>query len=291
MTVSIASSPSSNDVAATTSSSNSTSNDSSQHQQYHDDHHLPQEPQWVQQHIDSWTEGGTATRLVIPEWEHNHNVDHHIHHDARNNNNHNSVSSSYRHKHGWHGRDFLHDRFTSAVYIRDYFVQYNTNNTYNNNNGRTAGTGDGGGGPRAQTQLYGIVSFTKHAESHCGYCHGGSMTAIMDDVIGWMGFCATGTVRPWSGFTVQVNTCLKRPVKVNSVLLIHAQILKVERRKVFVQATLSDPANNNNVVVHAEGDGIVVLNRGILLPEQEVDEAVSTASASMSRTSSSSLEE
>ena len=40
------------------------------------------------------------------------------------------------------------------------------------------------------------------------------MTALMDDVIGWCGFCAEGTCKPWCGFTVQVDTSLKAPIKV-----------------------------------------------------------------------------
>lgn len=47
-----------------------------------------------------------------------------------------------------------------------------------------------------------------------------------------MGFCHTGTVLPWSGFTVQVNTSLKRPIETGSVLMLRATVDKVEGRKV-----------------------------------------------------------
>lgn len=87
------------------------------------------------------------------------------------------------------------------------------------------------------------------------------MTSLLDDVIGWCSFCVTGTVKPWSGFTVQVNTNLKRPICVNSWLLIEAVVTKIERRKVYIDAKLIDPADNN---VHAAGSGLVVLNRGVL---------------------------
>ncbi len=72
------------------------------------------------------------------------------------------------------------------------------------------------------------------------------MCSLMDDVIGWTAFLVTGTCRPWTGFTVQVNTALKRPIRVHSVLLIVAKITKVDRRKVSVQVTLFDPNNNND---------------------------------------------
>ena len=97
------------------------------------------------------------------------------------------------------------------------------------------------------------------------------MTAIMDDVIGWTGFCVTGACIPWCGFTVQVrvplprathllcmvllaslltyasfasslppqvNTSLKAPVVVNSWLRVEGEITAVERRKVHVSARL-----------------------------------------------------
>eukprot|EP00590_Aulacoseira_subarctica_P006609 CAMPEP_0172436632 /NCGR_PEP_ID=MMETSP1064-20121228/71829_1 /TAXON_ID=202472 /ORGANISM="Aulacoseira subarctica , Strain CCAP 1002/5" /LENGTH=103 /DNA_ID=CAMNT_0013185049 /DNA_START=1120 /DNA_END=1431 /DNA_ORIENTATION=+ len=92
----------------------------------------------------------------------------------------------------------------------------------------------------------------------------------MDDIIGWTGFLATGEVRPWSGYTVQVNTALKKPIKVNSILLIKASIVKREgARKVFVEAELVDPSNIDGhgtelsppVVIHATADGLVILNK------------------------------
>ena len=32
--------------------------------------------------------------------------------------------------------------------------------------------------------LVGVANFTKYSESHKGLCHGGSMCALMDDVVG-----------------------------------------------------------------------------------------------------------
>ena len=120
----------------------------------------------------------------------------------------------------------------------------------------------------AGTKLRGIVHYTKAAESHKGYCHGGSMTSVMDDVIGWTGFCASGQCLPWSGFTVQVNTKLQKPIEVGSVLMVQCWIEAVERRKVFVKAELIDPAltneENGERCIHAQADGVIILNRGVL---------------------------
>ena len=190
-------------------------------------------PEWVEQLRDDW---GTPLSSVH-EWN---DVD------------------CYRSKNGWHGRDLVHDKH-APVRVLEYFVQYGPGMA-------SAGLAAGGVG----TLLTGIVHFTKRAESHQGYCHGGSMCSLMDDIIGWCAFMTTGRCRPWTGFTVQVNTSLKKPIRVDSFLLVKATITKIERRKVFITAELIDPAeeaddDNNNV--HAMGEGLVVLNKSVL-PEQ-----------------------
>ena len=45
----------------------------------------------------------------------------------------------------------------------------------------------------------------------------GSMTCVWM-IIGWLGFNVSGECVPWSGFTAQVNTCLKAPIEVDSYL-------------------------------------------------------------------------
>ena len=99
------------------------------------------------------------------------------------------------------------------------------------------------------------------------------MCSVFDDAVGWCAFLATGDCKPWSGFTVQINTSLEKPVLVNSTLLVKAAIARIERRKVYVEAALLDPAADD--AVHAKGDGLVVLNRGVL-PLLSRDSTVST---------------
>jgi acyl-coenzyme A thioesterase PaaI-like protein len=168
--------------------------------------------------------------------------------------------NTYRLKHGWQGRDLMHDT-EAPVRIWSYHVNYGPGLGDNNNKG-------GGGG--VGTTLKGMVHFTTRAESHAGYCHGGSMTSVMDDVIGWTAFLVTGQCLPWTGFTVQVNCNLQKAIPVNSVLMVQGTITKVERRKVSVEAVLVDPSgesgeeNSGLGVVHATATGLVVLNRGVL---------------------------
>ncbi|EEC51251.1 predicted protein [Phaeodactylum tricornutum CCAP 1055/1] len=174
--------------------------------------------------------------LVVPEWE--------------------DDTEGYRAKNGW-----------QAIRITRYFVQYGNGNDISDDVSITRG-GVG-------TILTGVVVFTPRAESHQGYCHGGSMCSVMDDVVGWCSFLTTGRCQPWSGFTVQVNTSLRQPVAVNATLLVRAEISKIERRKVYMKAVLVDPANEDRV--HAICDGMAVLNCGVLpLETQQSTDTVGT---------------
>lgn len=181
----------------------------------------------------------------------------------------------YRSKNGWKGRDLVHDR-QSPVRVLEYYVKYGPGISHpDENNSKNDSNPDAAYSIRYKnfvrggigTTLTGIVHFTKRAESHQGYCHGGSMCSIMDDVIGWVGFLVTGECCPWSGFTVQVNSKLQRPVHVDSILLVQAKITNIERRKISIEAIIKDPADENDNCVHATASGLVVVNRGVLSEE------------------------
>jgi acyl-coenzyme A thioesterase PaaI-like protein len=107
--------------------------------------------------------------------------------------------------------------------------------------------------------LVGVAHFTPLAESHRGLCHGGSFCALMDDVIGWLGFCTTGEVLPWSGYTVQVNTSLRKAVKVGSVLKLEAWVDRKEgERKYWILAKLSDGVTGE---VYCDGSGLFLQSK------------------------------
>lgn len=80
------------------------------------------------------------------------------------------------------------------------------------------------------------------------------MTAVMDDLIGWAAFLATGKV--WQGYTVQVDTSLRKPIPIGEYLQGKARITKIEGRKVFVEASISNPMDGK---VHCEGSGLTIL--------------------------------
>lgn len=123
----------------------------------------------------------------------------------------------------------------------------------------------------ADYRIISAVSFSPDAESHKGLCHGGTMCAVMDDCIGstkysfhnndiikvfsgWMGFCESGKCIPWSGYTVQVDTSLKKAISINSTLKLEAWIEKREgKKKIYVKCKLWNPMTQE---VHALGSGL-----------------------------------
>mmetsp|Transcript_10691 Transcript_10691/g.39244 ORF Transcript_10691/g.39244 Transcript_10691/m.39244 type:complete len:298 (+) Transcript_10691:3920-4813(+) len=90
--------------------------------------------------------------------------------------------------------------------------------------------------------LEGVVKYTAGAESHRGFCHGGSMCAAMDDLVGWTAFVAAkgvaGEGTGWIGYTVQVNTTLCRPVPVGTLCKLKGWVHEWDRRKLWIHGKL-----------------------------------------------------
>ena len=148
---------------------------------------------------------------------------------------------AWRRRNGFKGSDYAHGP-DAAVHVAGYFL---------------AGVPGGVG-----STLTGAVHFGPGAESHRGLCHGGTMCTVMDDVVGWTGFCSTGACVAWSGFTVQVNTKLSAPVPVGAWLRVDGAVTSVEGRKVRIAARLVTPAAGGaDELVHCEGEGLVVLKK------------------------------
>ena len=84
----------------------------------------------------------------------------------------------WRRDNGWKGTDLIHNLAGDGVRVLRYYWC------------------------DRDESLTGIVHFGPGAESHAGLCHGGSMTSVMDDVLGHCAFAASKG--PWCGATVQV---------------------------------------------------------------------------------------
>ena len=204
-------------------------------------------PSWVARQIEFWGE-----RVCLPEWDADEKtlVDDII--DGGDDDS-GIATNNYRSNNGWQGADLCHS-ISSPVRISHYCVQYKNSKDCNNISNSEGGSGVG-------TTLTGVAHFTKNAESHCNYCHGGSMTSTMDDVIGWTAFHVTGQCQPWSGFTAQVNVSLKRPIPVGSYLKIVGVVTKTERRKVWIESRLVGGGENDADLVYCTAEGLVILKK------------------------------
>lgn len=145
---------------------------------------------------------------------------------------------------GWLGNDYVHSP-TAGVRVLEYQLHGPVESS------------SSGSGTISDFALIGPAFFTENSESHKGLCHGGSMCSLMDDVVGWLGFCSSGELKAWEGFTVQIDTSLKKPVQVGSMLRVEASIIKREgARKVYIAARLTDP---NSAAVHCECNGLFLM--------------------------------
>ena len=97
---------------------------------------------------------------------------------------------------GFSGTDYVHSRTSAPVRIMEYMILEKSVEKELN-----IDVNEGVFYP----SLVGPAYFSGAAESHKGLCHGGSMCALMDDAVGWMGFCISGKPRQWTGYTVQVE--------------------------------------------------------------------------------------
>lgn len=152
------------------------------------------------------------------------------------------LDEAWRKEGGWQGRDYVHS-LTAACRIVEYCLLKPE---------ETSGT--------SFPTLHGLCVFTPGAESHRGFCHGGALCALMDDCIGWLGFCSSGECLPWSGFTVQIDTSLKKSVPVGSVLAIEGSIESISGRKVWCTAKLVDPLSGS---IHCECRGLFLTNKDL----------------------------
>lgn len=129
---------------------------------------------------------------------------------------------------GWKGNDFIHARHSRGPRVLRYFHN------------------------RSESLLVGAVVFGPDSESHAGYCHGGSMTAVLDDVLGHTAFVTGGET--WGGATVTVNCKLTKPIAIGSVLKVWGRVKERKGRTIFIDGGLEA----EDGTVHALLDGVAV---------------------------------
>jgi len=72
-----------------------------------------------------------------------------------------------------------------------------------------------------------------------GICHGGFLAAVMDQVAGVL-LNASGLDGGIAPFTATLGLSYKKPVHCPGIILVTAKIIKVERRKIWVQTTIQE---------------------------------------------------
>lgn len=150
---------------------------------------------------------------------------------------------NWRRQHGFQGTDLCHRPEASGggVQVLGYWVD------------------------EAAQRLVGIVRFGPRCESHAGLCHGGSMCALLDDLLGWC--CFVFGDGPWTGCTAQVNCKLKRPVPLGAVLKCSAAVDKREDRpggseKATITGALTDGEDDSVVYALLEGVSVAGVDIG-----------------------------
>ncbi|KAJ1403915.1 hypothetical protein B484DRAFT_457449 [Ochromonadaceae sp. CCMP2298] len=175
---------------------------------------------------------------------------------------------SWRSADSFKGRDLCHGR-AAAVRVLDYVVLPATETKHMDVYGEFGEVTAVSSEAALYPQLVGPAYFTPRAESHRGLCHGGAFCSVMDDAVLWLGFCVSGSVIPWSGFTVQINTSLKLSVPVGSVLKLESWVRKREgRRKFWIDARLSDAETG---AVYSEAQGLFLVSAQFLLQGHFLD--------------------
>eukprot|EP00735_Rhodelphis_limneticus_P007402 TRINITY_DN19942_c0_g1::TRINITY_DN19942_c0_g1_i1::g.1336::m.1336 TRINITY_DN19942_c0_g1::TRINITY_DN19942_c0_g1_i1::g.1336 ORF type:complete len:224 (-),score=26.69,sp/Q9CQJ0/ACO15_MOUSE/33.33/2e-07,4HBT/PF03061.17/0.028 TRINITY_DN19942_c0_g1_i1:276-947(-) len=137
--------------------------------------------------------------------------------------------AAWRKANGWKGTDFCHNERSDALRFLGYWYDEMTKT------------------------LSGLVYFGPGTESHQALCHGGSMCAVMDDLVGWTGFAAGNG--PWSAATVQVNTKLVRPMPLGALARAIGWVERIEGRKMYIKGILVNCATDEKC---AEVEGITL---------------------------------
>ncbi|CAM9207093.1 unnamed protein product, partial [Hapterophycus canaliculatus] len=118
---------------------------------------------------------------------------------------------------------------------------------------------------RAKSVIAGSVIFSAGCEGPPGAVHGGAVASVLDDILGTMVWREAGFSR-WGIPTMQLTVRYRGATPMERRLRFDTHVVKREGRKVFVEATLRDPASGNKLL--AEGEGLFYMRRPPSPPEK-----------------------
>eukprot|EP00752_Nemacystus_decipiens_P009354 g8359.t1 len=111
---------------------------------------------------------------------------------------------------------------------------------------------------RATRIIAGSVVFSSGCEGPPGMVHGGAVSSALDDILGTMVWREAGFSR-WGIPTMQLTVRFRGATPMERQLRFDTRVVKREGRKVFVEASLRDPACGNKLL--AEGEGLFFMRR------------------------------
>lgn len=106
--------------------------------------------------------------------------------------------------------------------------------------------------------MVGRVWFGPGAEGPPYFVHGGSMAAVLDEVMGGSAWLAGHTV-----VAAQITVRFKKMIPLFTIMTLEAGVERVEGRRVYVRGSLTAPDG----IVHTEGEGVFIK----LAPEHFAD--------------------
>ena len=81
-----------------------------------------------------------------------------------------------------------------------------------------------------------IIKFGEALNGHKGIVHGGITSLVIDNTFGWLFM----SCKLPSAFTANLNINYKSPVYANSMVVLTANLIKVDGRKLFMEAQMED---------------------------------------------------
>lgn len=100
-----------------------------------------------------------------------------------------------------------------------------------------------------ENQLLGVITFGPEAEGPPGCAHGGAIAAVLDDCMGSAAWAGGHSV-----VAIALEVSYRKFVPLNHTFDLRAWIEKVEGKKVFLRAQISD-----GEVIHSEGKGVYLV--------------------------------
>ena len=90
-----------------------------------------------------------------------------------------------------------------------------------------------------------IIKFGESLNGHKGIVHGGISSLVIDNTFGWLFMsCINGGILSLNGlpsaFTANLNINYRSPVYANTIVVLTANLIKVDGRKLFMDATMED---------------------------------------------------